>query len=101
MTGVQVSINPHTERLVGIGIESSVGSAGDSYYNLLAETINELFKTEIIRYPQHGQWKAVDDVEYAIVKWVDWFNNRWLLESSIWIMITSGFSIYAMTDIAT
>jgi len=40
-------------------------------------------------------------VEYAIVKWVDWFNNRWLLESSIWIMITSGFSIYAMTDIAT
>lgn len=60
------------------GIKSSVGSVGDSYDNALAETINGLYKTELIR--KQGPWKGVDDVEYAILEWVDWFNNRRLLE---------------------
>ncbi len=71
----------YTERLAEAGIESSVGSVGDSYDNALAETINGLFKTEIIRNPQRGPWKTVDDVEYATLEWVDWFNNQRLLES--------------------
>ncbi len=71
----------YTERPRDAGIESSVGSIGDSYDNALAETINGLFKTEIIRNPQRGPWKAIDEVEYATLEWVDWFNNRRLLES--------------------
>jgi len=61
------------------GIESSVGSVGDSYANALAETIIGLFKTEVIW--QRGPWKTIDEVEYAVCEWVDWFNNRRLLES--------------------
>jgi len=71
----------YTKRLADAGIESSVGSVGDSYDNALAETINGLFKTEVIRHPQRGPWKTVDEVEYATLEWVDWFNNRRLLES--------------------
>ena len=59
-------------------IEPSVGSVGDSYDNALAETINGLYKTEVIR--KRGPWKRIDDVEYATLEWVDWFNNRRLLE---------------------
>jgi putative transposase len=69
----------YTERLAEAGIESSVGSVGDSYDNALAETIIGLFKTEVIR--KHGPWKTIDGVEYAVCEWVDWFNNRRLLES--------------------
>lgn len=68
----------YTERLLGAGIEPSVGSVGDSYDNALAETINGLFKTEVIR--RRGPWKSLEAVEYAILEWVDWFNNRRLLE---------------------
>ena len=59
------------------GIESSVGSVGDSYDNALAETIIGLYKTEVIR--TRGPWKTIDEVEYATLEWVDWFNNRRLL----------------------
>ena len=69
----------YTERLVEAGIESSVGSVGDSYDNALAETIIGLFKTEVI-WPR-GPWKTIDEVEYAVCEWVDWYNNRRLLES--------------------
>ena len=55
-----------------------MGGVGDSYDNTLAETINGLYKTEVIR--KRGPWKTVDDVEYATLEWVDWFNNRRLLE---------------------
>jgi len=55
-----------------------VGSVGDSYDNALAETINGLYKTEIIR--KRGPWKTIEEVEYATLEWVDWFNNRRLLE---------------------
>jgi putative transposase len=69
----------YTERLGEVGIKSSVGSVGDSYDNALAETIIGLFKTEVIR--ARGPWKNMDEVEYATLEWVDWFNNRRLLES--------------------
>jgi putative transposase len=68
----------YTERLAEAGIESSVGSVGDSYDNALAETINGLYKTEVIR--PRGPWRHIDEVEYATLEWVDWFNNRRLLE---------------------
>lgn len=68
----------YTERLAAAGLERSVGSVGDSYDNALAETINGLYKTEVIR--RSGPWRSVDDVEYATLVWVDWFNNRRLLE---------------------
>jgi transposase InsO family protein len=68
----------YTERLAEAGVESSVGSVGDSYDNALAESIIGLFKTEIIR--RRGPWRHIDAVEYATLEWVDWFNNRRLLE---------------------
>ena len=67
----------YTERLAAAGIESSVGSVGDSYDNALAETIIGLYKTEVIR--TRGPWKTIAEVEYATLEWVDWFNNRRLL----------------------
>jgi transposase InsO family protein len=68
----------YTERLAEAGIESSVGSVGDSYDNALAETIIGLYKTEVIR--SRGPWKNLDEVEYATLEWVDWFNHRRLLQ---------------------
>jgi transposase InsO family protein len=76
--GTQYTSIRYTERLAAAGIERSVGSVGDSYDNALAETINGLYKTEVIR--RSGPWRSVDDVEYATLVWVDWFNNRRLLE---------------------
>jgi putative transposase len=57
---------------------NSVGSRGDSYDNALAETIIGLYKTELIR--RRGPWKGLDEVGYATLEWVDWFNHRRLLE---------------------
>jgi transposase InsO family protein len=68
----------YTERLGEAGAVNSVGSRGDSYDNALAETIIGLYKTELIR--RRGPWKALDDVEFATLEWVDWFNHRRLLE---------------------
>ena len=68
----------YTERLAEADIDASVGSVGDSYDNALAETINGLYKTEVIR--RRGPWKNIEGVEYATLEWVDWFNNRRLLE---------------------
>ena len=59
----------YTERLAEVGIESSVGSVGDSYDNALAETVIGLYKTEVIR--PRGPWKNIDAVEYATLEWVD------------------------------
>lgn len=60
------------------GVEPSVGSVGDSYDNALAETINGLFKTEVIH--RRGPWRSFEAVEFATLEWVDWFNTRRLLE---------------------
>ncbi len=68
----------HTERLAEAGIEPSVGSVGDSYDNALAETINGLYKAEVIY--RRGPWRSFEAVEYATLEWVDWFNHRRLLE---------------------
>ena len=68
----------YTERLAEAGIEPSVGSVGDSYDNALAETVIGLFKTEVIR--RRGPWRSLEAVEFATLEWVDWFNNRRLLE---------------------
>jgi putative transposase len=75
--GQYVSIR-YTERLVEAGIEPSVGSVGDSYDNALAETVNGLFKTEVIR--PRGPWRSLEAVEFATLEWVDWFNHRRLFE---------------------
>lgn len=69
----------YTDRLAEANIDASVGSVGDSYDNALAETINGLYKTEVIRH--RGPWRNIDEVEFATLEWVDWFNNRRLLES--------------------
>lgn len=76
--GAQYVSIRYTERLADAGIEPSVGSVGDSYDNALAETINGLYKTEVIR--RRGPWKNLEAVEMATLEWVDWFNNRRLLE---------------------
>ena len=60
------------------GIEPSVGSVGDSNDNALAETINGLYKAEVIH--RRGPWHSFEAVEYATLEWVDWFNHRRLLE---------------------
>lgn len=64
----------YSERLVEAGFKASVGSVGDSYDNALAETINGLYKTEVIH--KGAPWKKLDDVELATLTWVEWFNNR-------------------------
>lgn len=69
----------YTERLGEMGVVASVGSKGDSFDNALAETINGLYKTEVI-YRRRGGWKGIDDVSFATLEWVDWFNHRRLLE---------------------
>ncbi|MBM3508487.1 MAG: IS3 family transposase [Alphaproteobacteria bacterium] len=73
--GVQYVSIKYTERLAEAGIEPSVGSVGDSYDNALAESV---IKTEVIR--RRGPWRSLEAVEFATLEWVDWFNNRRLLE---------------------
>ena len=68
----------YTERLAEAGIEPSVGSVGDSYDNALAETINGLYKAEIIH--RRGPWRSFEAIEFATLEWVDWFKNRRILE---------------------
>lgn len=74
--GVQYVSIRYTERLAEAGIEPSVGSVGDSYDNALAETINGLYKAEVIH---RRSWRNLQDVELATLEWVDWFNHRRLL----------------------
>jgi putative transposase len=76
--GAQYVSIKYTERLAEAGIEPSVGSVGDSYDNALAETINGLYKAEVIHL--RGPWRSLEAVEFATLEWVDWFNNRRLLE---------------------
>ena len=76
--GVQYVSIRYTERLAEAGVLPSVGSVGDSYDNVLAETINGLYKAEVIH--RCGPWRNFEAVEFATLEWVDWFNNRRLLE---------------------
>jgi transposase InsO family protein len=68
----------YTERLAEAGIEPSVGSKGDSYDNALAETINGLYKAELIH--RRAPWKTKESVELATLEWVAWYNNHRLME---------------------
>jgi putative transposase len=76
--GVQYLSIRYTERLAEAGIERSVGSTGDSYDNALAESVIGLYKTEVIH--RRGPWKGIDEVEFATLEWVAWYNTRRLLE---------------------
>ena len=76
--GVQYVSIRYSERLAEAGIEPSVGSVGDSYDNALAETINGLYKAEVIHRP--ALWRSFEAVEFATLEWIDWFNHRRLLE---------------------
>jgi putative transposase len=76
--GVQYLSIRYTERLAEAGVHASVGTTGDSYDNAMAESIIGLFKTEVIR--RRGPWRNLEMVEFATLEWVDWFNNRRLLE---------------------
>jgi putative transposase len=64
------------ERLAEIGAVPSIGSIGDSFDNTLAESVNSLYKTELIYGPEQGPWKTVADVELATLGWVHWFNTQ-------------------------
>jgi putative transposase len=79
--GQYVSIR-YTERLAKAGIEPSVGSVGDAYDNALAETINGLYKTEVIR--RRSSWKTMDEVDLETLNWVDWFNHPSQVRSNQW-----------------
>jgi transposase InsO family protein len=68
----------YTERLEDAGIETSVGRCGDAYDNALAESVIGLRKAEVVRH--QGPWKGHEEVEFATLEWVDWFNNTRLLE---------------------
>jgi putative transposase len=72
--GVQYLAVRYTERLAEAGLVASVGSKGDSYDNALAESFHGLYKAELIRH--EGPWRGLDDVEYATLEYVDWFNHR-------------------------
>jgi putative transposase len=76
--GCQYLAIRYTERLEEAGIETSVGSRGDSYDNAMAESVIGLYKTEVIRH--EGPWKGLEEVEFATLEWVDWFNHTRLLE---------------------
>jgi transposase InsO family protein len=76
--GVQYLSIRYTERLAEAGIEPSVGSKGDSYDNAMAESVIGLFKAEVIH--RLGPWKGLEDVEFATLEWVAWFNGSRLLE---------------------
>ena len=80
--GVQYLSIRYTDRLSKAGIACSVGSVGDAYDNALAETINGLYKTEVIR--RRGPWRSLEDVEFATLEWVYWFNNKRLLGPIGW-----------------
>ena len=72
--GVQYLSIRYTERLEEEGAVGSVGTRGDSYDNALAESVNALYKAELIH--RCGPWRTVDDVERATLEWVDWYNSR-------------------------
>ncbi len=76
--GSQYTSIRFTERLAEAGIQPSVGAVGSSYDNALAETINGLYKTELIK--PRKPWRTIEEVEYATARWVAWFNHRRLYE---------------------
>ncbi len=77
--GVQYLSIRYTERLDEAGAVTSVGSRGDSYDNALAESVIGLYKAELVR--RKGPWRGLDDLEYATLSWVDWYNHHRLFST--------------------
>jgi putative transposase len=69
----------YTERLAEVGVVRSVGSRGDSYDNALAESVNGLYKAELVY--RQGPWRGIEDLELATLRWVDWYNHRRLFSA--------------------
>jgi putative transposase len=97
--GVQYLSIRYTERLAEAGIESSVGTTGDSYDNALAETVIGLYKTEVIRH--RGPWRGFDDVEFATLEWISWYNTTRLLEPLGYIPPTEYEKAFDARRVAT
>jgi len=97
--GVQYLSLRYTERLAEAGIQPSVGSVGDSYDNALAETIIGLYKAEMI--DRRGPWRGLEAVEFATLEWVDWFNNRRLLEPIGYVPPAEYEQMYYLAQQAT
>ena len=97
--GSQYTSIRYTERLAEARARPSIGTVGDSYDNAMAETIIGLFKTELIR--RRGPWRGLDDLEIATLEWVDWFNNRRLLETIGNIPPAEAEAIYYRTTTPT
>lgn len=97
--GVQYLSIRYTDRLADAGIACSVGSVGDAYDNALAETINGLYKTEVIR--RRGPWRSIEAVEFATLEWVYWFNNKRLLEPIGWTTPTDYENVYYRSHTAS
>jgi putative transposase len=74
--GSQFTSIRYTERLEEIGAVPSIGTVGDSYDNALAESVNSLYKAELVYGPEQGPWRTVADLELATLGWVHWFNNQ-------------------------
>jgi putative transposase len=74
--GSQFTSIRYGERLAELGATPSIGSIGDSYDNALAETVNGLYKTELVYGPDQGPWRKIEDVELATLSWVHWFNSQ-------------------------
>lgn len=74
--GAQFTSLRYGERLAEIGAVPSIGSVGDSYDNALAETVNGYYKTELVRGPNQGPWKTIEDLELATLGWVHWHNTE-------------------------
>jgi transposase InsO family protein len=86
----------YTERLAEAGIEPSVGSRGDSYDNALAETINGLYKAEVMH--RRGPWRTAAAVEIATLEWVAWFNHHRLLGSIGYIPPAEAEAMFYQTN---
>ena len=74
--GSQFTSVRYGEHLAELGAVPSIGSVGDSFDNALAEAVNGLYKTELIRGPDQGPWRTIDDVELATLGWVHWYNTE-------------------------
>ena len=97
--GVQYVSIRYSSRLVDAGVEASTGTVGDSYDNAMAESINGLYKTEVIR--RRTSWRNLEEVEWATLEWVDWFNNRRLFSSIGYIPPAEAEANYYATNEST
>lgn len=83
--GVQYLSICYTNRLEAANVKASVDTTGDSYDNALAETVNGLYKMEVIEYLKFD-WTGLSDVELATLSWVDWFNKKWLYSAIEYVL---------------